>query len=314
MVAKTSSQPTSLVLVDDLSERPQHWRRSVEAVTHETLAEILESLNSGGASTYRPYLRTRDVKSLGFRGRIFSSTTHRITHLMSSIEQWSFMLFDLAPAVREIREQQALLPAAETQLIAQQLGIRHPKWQGQPIVMTTDLFVTALVDGVPSFHAFSIKPFNRSEQPRVLQKFAIEREYWQRRGIQCHMLTDQHLPKRLVQIIEWLHPFVDRQSLWPMSEAEITKTERTLLALAGEGWVRLATLCQECDHWLGFPQGRSRSLAVVRHLLASGHWSAKFSDLDVRQSIRLQPGTNSSQVAVISKPNSSQPLTGADHG
>lgn len=286
----------------------------MSASTNNPLTNILAELTFGDPQRYRPHLRTRDVKSVGFRGRIFSSSSLRIAHLLSSLEQWAFMLFDLAPAVQQIREQYPLFPMSETQHIARQLDVRHPTWQGKPVAMTTDLVVTAVVEGCAVLHAFSIKPLVEASNRRVLQKFAIEREFWRQRGIPCHMLTDRDLPQNLVRNIEWLHPFVDRQSVWPMTDEQVSAVEQTIVALAQQMPASLWTLCHTCDELLEFSGEGSRSLATVRYLLASGQWQVRLSEFTLDTPVTLDRMLDSTGFLITPQPSKKRALTGEDHG
>src|SRR5699024_12849558 len=105
--------------------------------------------------------------------------------LVSDLDLNYFYLTEFSDDVLDIREQFALLPQEETIVIAEELGIKHPAdpKTGDPIVMSTDFLLT-VGKGQGVFevaHTISMK--TELLQGRVLEKFEIEREYCERRGI-----------------------------------------------------------------------------------------------------------------------------------
>ena len=111
--------------------------------------------------------------------------------------------------VFDIREQFPLLPLEETIVIADELGIKHstdPK-TGEPIVMTTDFLLT--VDkGQGVFEvARTVKMKDELLKERVLEKFEIEREYWQRRDIDWGIVTEEEIHKVMARNISYIHDY-----------------------------------------------------------------------------------------------------------
>jgi hypothetical protein len=134
-------------------------------------------------------------------------------HLFSDNEEFFFLMADFAPAVVDIREQFPLFPESATQEIAQQLGVRHPKYprSGTPLVMTTDFLLT-IADGTGRhrLEAWSIKSADelRSRSRRsVLAKLEIERRYWLRRGVLWWLFTDKDFNPTVVDNLDWLSYF-----------------------------------------------------------------------------------------------------------
>lgn len=121
------------------------------------------------------------------------------------MERNYFYLTEFSDVVLDIREQFPLLPQEETIVIAEELGIKHPTdpKTGDPIVMTTDFLLT--VDkGQGVFEvAHTIKMKDKLLEERVLEKFEIEREYWERKGTSWGIVTEEEIDKTMARNISW---------------------------------------------------------------------------------------------------------------
>lgn len=137
--------------------------------------------------------------------------TSRQHEFLSDLERNYFYLTEHSDFIIDIREQFPLLPLEETIVIADELGIKHstdPK-TGEPIVMTTDFLLT--VDkGQGVFEvARTIKMKDELLKERVLEKFEIEREYWQRRDIDWGIVTEEEIHKIMARNISYIHDYYD---------------------------------------------------------------------------------------------------------
>lgn len=137
--------------------------------------------------------------------------TNRTHHYLSDLGYHWHLLAEHNPNVTDIREQFALLPWAETQMIAAELGIRHPVYPRTktPTVMTSDLVLTLGSEQVPSYRIFCIQQHRSidSNNPRAthtMEKLLIEKTYWERQGIPWHLVTNQDLPKTRVRNLDLL--------------------------------------------------------------------------------------------------------------
>ena len=168
---------------------------------------IKEGRGSGIGLEYKPWLNIQDVSSLGRSSRPKGIKTERQYEFLSDLERNYFYLAEYSDFVVDIREQFPLLPLEETIVIADELGIEHPTdpKNGEPIVMTTDFLLT-LDKGQGVFEvARTIKMKDELLKERVLEKFEIEREYWQRRNIDWAIVTDEDIPKTLARNISYVH-------------------------------------------------------------------------------------------------------------
>jgi len=166
--------------------------------------------------SYISFLKVRDVPSSGLSTMVLSSITKREHHYFSKLEYKAHLLAEYQPNTIDIREQYPLLPWGETQAIAKNFGITHPKYPmtTTPIVVTTDFLVTLKFPNGKKQIAISVKPKNKLT-PRNLEKLLIEKTYWKARGIEWYLITEDELPKNLTSN---LHFFSS-----PMTRANIDK-------------------------------------------------------------------------------------------
>ncbi len=159
---------------------------------------------------YKPWLHIQDVSSLGRSTRLKGIKIPRQYDFLSDLERNYFYLLEYSDEVVDIREQYPLLPIEETLLIADELGIKHsiePKTQ-EPIVMTTDFVVTTKGQENTDV-ARTIKYKNDLADERVLEKFEIERVYWERKGINWGIVTENEISKTMTTNIAFVHSYAD---------------------------------------------------------------------------------------------------------
>ena len=160
---------------------------------------IKEGRGSGVGADYKPWLIIQDVSSDGRSTRARGNKINRQHEFLSDLERNYFYLSEYSDLVFDIREQFPLLPLAETIVIAEELGIKHPtvRKTNEPYVMTTDFLLT--VDKGDGFVelARTIKMKDELLDERVIEKFEIERVYWERRGIDWGIVTELEIPKQM---------------------------------------------------------------------------------------------------------------------
>ncbi len=128
--------------------------------TPEAIKKLIkEGRGAGTGPTYRAWLNIWDVPSKGRRHRIYCAKVGRELHLLSDLERQCAFAGEYTAQVVDIREQLPLLPLWETQQIAIELGIRHPRDPGaqHDIVMTTDQVWTFAVAGGSGTRAINVK-------------------------------------------------------------------------------------------------------------------------------------------------------------
>ena len=254
---------------------------------------LAEGRGQSRGQDYVPWLKVRDVPSEGLSTRVKGWKSRRVHHFHSSVELKYFYCLEYADDVIEVREQYPLLPIEETLAIADQAGIKHPfdHKKQMPAVMTTDFLITAGAGTNPTDYARTIKPSTKLADRRVLEKFEVERRYWQRRGVSWGIATEREVPVALAKNVFWMHLAHDLADCG-VTHNELQRVEkvlRPLLLPESDDYQRdsLSSVCAACDDRLGLTAGNA--LMAVRHLLARKIWRVDMLQIiEVGKPLRLQ--------------------------
>lgn len=177
----------------------------------------------GRGAEYRPALLIQDVPSLGRVTRHMGIKTGRQHSLMSDLERNLLYYLEFSDDVVDIREQFPLC-LAETKLIAEECGIEHPTHPktGEVVTMTSDFCIT-LRNGNDIIR--TVKPKSELMNKRVIEKFEIERRYWQSHGLKWGIVTDQEIDKifalNLKDILAY-HSLKSRDGLNELTQQDLT--------------------------------------------------------------------------------------------
>ena len=141
-------------------------------------------------------------KKLGNNTRKKGITIPRIHHLLSSYEIFLFTVFDLNPNIIDIREQFPLLKLDEVSDIFKYFNIKQIQSE-EPHVLTTD-FLIRLADRTELAVTFKPTEFLTKRQMLLFQ---VEKEYWNREGIEWKLCTEKEIPlsKSYIKNINALH-------------------------------------------------------------------------------------------------------------
>lgn len=245
----------------------------------KAIAKWLRRYEKDPECEYEPWDRVARFASKGMLIRRAGFTTGRMHVLVSRLEEKAFLALDWLDFVTDIREQHPLLPLEDTQAIAHAFGVNHPRSRTPrfDIVMTTDLLVTADSGDGTKRVAISVKPYSELRDHRVMQKLAIEREYWTQRGVQYFIVTQRDLPSAWIRNLKTL---AGKQELGDESPfADIAFRQKLLASLASRiaAGGPLGATCLAHDESHGLKGGSS--LALVHWALANKAWIA---DLNAR--------------------------------
>lgn len=136
----------------------------------------------GEGADYDPWIHAgqKEFRNRGTSTRLTDDIIGRRVHTLSRGETGWWYEMRWRDDVADIREQKDL-NLEDTVRIAESLGYKHPQRNGKPVVMTTDMLVT-FTDG--TMCAYSIKTDRGAfDRPRTVEKHAIERCYWQEKGV-----------------------------------------------------------------------------------------------------------------------------------
>lgn len=168
---------------------------------------LKEGRGQGTGASYIPWHKVQDFNSSGVTSRGPGWKTGREHQLFSDHETNYFYNLEWEDSVIDIREQYPLLDLELAMKIAENIGVKYPNKQGFPWVLTTDFLIDVNVNGNQFTIARTVKPSGELEKRRVLEKFEIERRYWQIKGIDWAIVTEMEIQKQLSQNVEWIHPF-----------------------------------------------------------------------------------------------------------
>lgn len=244
---------------------------------------LKEGRGQGSGINYKPWIRIQDVPSLGRATRLKGIKTKREHEFLSDLETNYFYLLEYADNVIDIREQFPLLPLEDTILIAEELGIEHPKnpKTGELIVMTTDFFIT-LKKGNEFYEiARTIKSKDDLINKRILEKFEIERVYWEKRNIDWGIVTDKEIDKVIAQNISFLHSYHDIKNLdcfYDINTVELQDLIFEFVKRVVDNNRSIREICSEFDNDMSFEKGSG--LSIFKYLVIN-----KIINIDITKKI-----------------------------
>ncbi|MGE0978322.1 heteromeric transposase endonuclease subunit TnsA [Bacillus toyonensis] len=167
-----------------------------------------EGRGSGEVSNYKPWLTIQNVPSHGNNTRSLGWKTNRRHEFLSNLERDYFFILEWMDDIIDIREQFPLNREL-TYKIAGEKGINHPicRETDTLIVMTTDFLITIREGKEIKTIARTVKPSEQLEDKRIIEKFEIERAYWERNGIDWGIVTEKDIPIVMANNISWLYKF-----------------------------------------------------------------------------------------------------------
>ena len=140
-----------------------------------------EGRGQGIGKDYKPWLTIQDFPSMGRVSRIYSNKTQRIHQFFSDNETRMFYLLNWEDAVIDIREHYPLLDIG--QVIEDKRGLNLDKF----------------------YIARSVKSSVELEKKHIIEKFELERRYWESKGIDWGIVTQKDIPVLKAKNIEWVY-------------------------------------------------------------------------------------------------------------
>lgn len=182
---------------------------------HNIEKMIKEGYGTGIGSEYKPWIKIQDVPSLGRVTRVKGMKTNRQHELLSDMERNYFYILEYSDDVTDIREQYPLLPIEDTIAIANDLGIKHPSnpETGEYIVMTTDFLITLSLKESIKEVARTIKSKDDLLDERIIEKFEIERVFWEKRDIDWGIVTEEEIDKTIAHNISFIQGYRDIKNI-----------------------------------------------------------------------------------------------------
>lgn len=217
---------------------------------------------------FQPGVRVWSFSSHGRSHRPLGWTTERVHHLLSDLEYWVFLILDWARNVIDIREQFPL-PIRTTLAIARHARLSHP-WDRsceryRPV--TSDFVYTVRTHRRVIHHVRALKYEESLSKPTQLRSLELERVYWEMRKTDWKIILESQIPLDYVANIEWVHPYRQPLSLYPLTGAEMIRIQRVLVPALRRSKDRCCDVTDWCDARMRLPEGTA--LAVVRYLIAN---------------------------------------------
>ncbi|MBR3430853.1 MAG: TnsA endonuclease N-terminal domain-containing protein [Clostridia bacterium] len=226
------------------------------------IRDLKNGVSQGTGADYIPGISIHDFPSKGISSRIYGHTTGRIHHCLSRYEEYYFIILDHDPDVLDIREQ-FWLRLSETLEIASRLNIRHPRQGNFPSPISTDFLVTRR-DGI---HARTVKESKELENPRILEKFSIEFQYWKEKGVDWKVVTENEINRDLARNLQWLHSGSSVTEIIP--DAELRKeASALLLELFAEKQFSFSSILEIVEEGIGLSPGAA--IALFKDLVLAG--------------------------------------------
>lgn len=235
--------------------------------TEEKIARFYkEGRGSGELSNYLPWLEIGNVSSDGRSHRARGWKTNRIHHFLSDLELSYFYYLEWSKKVIDIREQFPI-DRESTLKIASEKNIDHSieTVNQTPIVMTTDFLITSRVENKTILIARSIKPSKELEDPRVIQKLEIERQYWEDRDVEWALIDEKVMSAEFTSNMKYIHGYYHLEN---SSEEEMSLHFLDFIAKEKRfnPTFQLINCCKKFDTTYNLEDGAS--IHYLRHLYA----------------------------------------------
>ena len=240
-------------------------RRKYSYTKARRVRYLKENRGQGSGASYKPWINVQDIPSIGRSTRVHSVKTGRTHHFLSDLETNYFYLFDWQENVIDIREQYPLQRQITID-IAQKNGIKHQQdnFTKEYIDLTTDFLLTVLdSNGNHVLLAITVKYCKDLDNNRVLEKFEIERRYWELKNVEWRIVTELDLPKVIVENIKWCRSFMNTDSV-RIDQAHVTSLFKSF---SSDESINLATISKQQDSLLNLESGST--LKLIKYLLAT---------------------------------------------
>lgn len=251
---------------------------------------IKEGYGIGIGSEYKPWIKIQDVPSLGRVTRVKGMKTHRQHELLSDMERNYFYILEYSDKVVDIREQYPLMPIEDTISIANELGINHPRnpKTSEYVVMTTDFLITISTNNGIKTVARTIKSKDDLLDKRIMEKFEIERVFWEKREIEWGIVTEEEIDKTIAHNISFVQGYKDIRSIDSFSEMEVIEIKDLVYEFIrrivdDERSIRF--ICLEFDNDMNLEKGSG--LSIFKYLIIN-----KIIEIDISKKIDVNRNIN----------------------
>lgn len=157
----------------------------------------------GFGEDYVPWLKARDVPSIGTSSEVKGIKVLRPCHLLSEYEATYFFLIERKSKTIDIREQWPILDIPGTLELCAQAGVPH-RYKGKyPEPFTIDFLITEKCDGKLTYRAASVKIPSDALNPDVQHRLFIEYQWCRNRGIPWTLVDTTPFDKQLLENLRY---------------------------------------------------------------------------------------------------------------
>jgi len=240
---------------------------------------------------YKPFIVIQDVPSLGRSSRSHGIKTGRQHDFLSDLERNYFLILEFLDNVVDIREQFPL-EVEETLLIAEELGIKHPvnPVTKETVTMTSDFCITMKESDSLRDLIRTTKYKKDLVNRRVIEKFAIEKTYWERHGLDWGIVTEEEVDKNYCQNISDILDYYDLNDNEAFQDISLEERDDIIIAflqrlIDSPKTVRQISSLFEKDLHLD----KGAGITLFKHLVAKKYISIDlFSPLRLDRHIRVE--------------------------
>lgn len=216
----------------------------------------------GEGVNYTPWISGHEFASSGKYIRLWGKTVPRQYCFMSELEADAFLIYDSMPDVSDILEQY-YCALEETLLIADLLNYKHPYSGKYYNAITTDL----LIHKGNAWIARAVKTSKDLSDKRVMEKLAIEHEYFFRRNIDWKIITEKQLNRDLVQNLRFLREGASPEDILS-DQQELQKVKTEFCRQYADESVSFPLLLHQIESRFCLPPGTA--LSIFKALIREG--------------------------------------------
>lgn len=232
---------------------------------------IKEGRGSGTLENYKPFWTVHDFPSKGRVHRIKGWKTKRIHHFFSDLQKNLFLLFEWSDSVVDIREHYPLYDTDE--LMAEsdlRFDLFTDKESNLPYVLTTNFLLTLLNDnGEEYLVAINVKNASDLKRKRTIEKFEIERRFYEKKNIEFQIVTQNEISKTFAKNVEWVHQSRFQYEQFGFSLEDLETLTRLLKDKFSRENKRVDKILEAFDFEYNFESGTG--LFLLKYMIASKH-------------------------------------------
>lgn len=198
-----------------------HWKPNPDLYPLYLRSRIRRGRGTGEGLDYLPWLKTRDVPSIGTSCMPPGILVRRPYHFLSELESIYFFLVERKNTTVDIREQWPILDLDRTIELCMQSGVPHISRKHYPEPFTIDFLITENVEGKLSYRAASIKTPEDALDPKVRLRLSIEHAWCREQGIPWTLIDTSKFDKTMLATLRFMRGWFSNRYEPDMSNARL---------------------------------------------------------------------------------------------